>query len=139
MVHWYCILAPKSVNGHHLDNHERVYHWTLLSLVFILNHNGKEVYNTSKDFVNAQVASTRNIEANMFNDWFTRWSQQTNRAPLVSNHAKTQLEQISSHVRALCEKHGLVYEDLNITLGTYRVVEALAEVAAAATTTVASS
>ncbi len=28
---------------------------TLLSLVFILNHNGKEVYNTSKDFVNAQV------------------------------------------------------------------------------------
>ncbi len=28
---------------------------TLLGLVFVLNHNGKEVYNTSKDFVNAQV------------------------------------------------------------------------------------
>jgi hypothetical protein len=30
MVHWYCILAPKSVNGHDLDNHERVYHWDTL-------------------------------------------------------------------------------------------------------------
>jgi fatty acid desaturase/cytochrome b involved in lipid metabolism len=111
----------------------------LLSLVFILNHNGKEVYNTSKDFVNAQVASTRNIEANMFNDWFTGGLNRQIEHHLFPTMPRHNLNKISSHVRALCEKHGLVYEDLNITLGTYRVVEALAEVAAAATITVASS
>jgi hypothetical protein len=34
---------------------------TLLGLVFVLNHNGKEVYNTSKDFVNAQVGKSTSI------------------------------------------------------------------------------
>jgi fatty acid desaturase len=86
-----------------------------------------------------QVASTRNIEANMFNDWFTGGLNRQIEHHLFPTMPRHNLNKISSHVRALCEKHGLVYEDLNITLGTYRVVEALAEVAAAATTTVASS
>ncbi len=86
-----------------------------------------------------QVASTRNIEANMFNDWFTGGLNRQIEHHLFPTMPRHNLNKISSHVRALCEKHGLVYEDLNITLGTYRVVEALAEVAAAATITVASS
>lgn len=43
----------------------------LLSFVFIQSHNGMEVYSDARDFVSAQLASTRNVHASAFNDWFT--------------------------------------------------------------------
>jgi hypothetical protein len=41
----------------------------LLGFVFIQSHNGMEVYNDSRDFVSSQLASTRNVHSNLFNDW----------------------------------------------------------------------
>jgi len=43
----------------------------LLSIVFVQSHNGMEVYNDEKDFITAQVVSTRDITAGVWNDWFT--------------------------------------------------------------------
>jgi len=42
-----------------------------LSIVFVQSHNGMEVYSTEKDFVTAQVVSTRDIVSGVWNDWFT--------------------------------------------------------------------
>ena len=42
-----------------------------LSIVFVQSHNGMEVYSTEKDFVTAQVVSTRDIVSGLWNDWFT--------------------------------------------------------------------
>lgn len=42
-----------------------------LSIVFVQSHNGMEVYSTEKDFVTAQVVSTRDIASGTWNDWFT--------------------------------------------------------------------
>lgn len=42
-----------------------------LSIVFVQSHNGMEVYSTEKDFVTAQVVSTRDIASGLWNDWFT--------------------------------------------------------------------
>jgi fatty acid desaturase len=85
-----------------------------------------------------QVASTRDIQASMFNDWFTGGLNRQIEHHLFPTMPRHNLNKISFHVRALCEKHGLIYEDVTIALGTYRVVEALAEVAAAAGTTTSS-
>jgi acyl-lipid Delta6-acetylenase / acyl-lipid (9-3)-desaturase len=43
----------------------------LLSIVFVQSHNGMEVYSDTKDFVTAQIVSTRDITAGLWNDWFT--------------------------------------------------------------------
>jgi hypothetical protein len=43
----------------------------LLSIVFVQSHNGMEVYSDQKDFITAQVVSTRDITAGTWNDWFT--------------------------------------------------------------------
>ena len=41
----------------------------LLGYVFIQSHNGMEIYSDGRDFVTAQLASTRNIHGGIFNDW----------------------------------------------------------------------
>ena len=41
----------------------------LLSFVFIMSHNGMEVYDDGRNFLLAQMASTRNIDGSLFNDW----------------------------------------------------------------------
>ena len=43
----------------------------LLSFVFIMSHNGMEVYDDGRNFMLSQMASTRNIDGGLFNDWFT--------------------------------------------------------------------
>lgn len=47
----------------------------LLSIVFVQSHNGMEVYSDTKDFITAQVVSTRDISAGVWNDWFTGAAQ----------------------------------------------------------------
>jgi len=41
----------------------------MLSFVFIMSHNGMEIYNDGRNFMLAQMASTRNIDSGLFNDW----------------------------------------------------------------------
>ena len=155
----------------------------LLSIVFVQSHNGMEVYSTEKDFVTAQVVSTRDIAPGLWNDWFTGGSSVgciacrvgCSAAPataLSSMHMSIHLVvtsalrykdvtslrliqircgagglnyQIEHHlfptlprhnlgkvqqkVQALCEKHGLVYENCGMGVGTVRVLQRLAHVA----------
>jgi hypothetical protein len=49
----------------------QVFSGFLLSIVFVQSHNGMEVYCDTKDFVTAQIVSTRDITAGLWNDWFT--------------------------------------------------------------------
>jgi hypothetical protein len=49
----------------------QVFSGFLLSIVFVQSHNGMEVYSDTKDFVTAQIVSTRDITAGIWNDWFT--------------------------------------------------------------------
>ncbi|KAG0573811.1 hypothetical protein KC19_VG211200 [Ceratodon purpureus] len=104
----------------------------LLGYVFVLSHNGMEVYNTSKDFVNAQIASTRDIKAGVFNDWFTGGLNRQIEHHLFPTMPRHNLNKISPHVETLCKKHGLVYEDVSMASGTYRVLKTLKDVADAA-------
>lgn len=104
----------------------------LLGYVFVLSHNGMEVYNTSKDFVNAQVISTRDIKAGWFNDWFTGGLNRQIEHHLFPTMPRHNLNRISPQVESLCKKHGLVYEDVSMAFGTYRVLKTLKDVAEAA-------
>lgn len=105
----------------------------LLGYVFVLSHNGMEVYNESKDFVNAQVVSTRDIKAGRFNDWFTGGLNRQIEHHLFPTMPRHNLNRIAPEVEALCKKHGLVYEDVSMASGTYKVIKTLKDVAEAAT------
>ncbi|XP_024379482.1 acyl-lipid (9-3)-desaturase-like [Physcomitrium patens] len=104
----------------------------LLGFVFVLSHNGMEVYNKSKEFVNAQIVTTRDIKANLFNDWFTGGLNRQIEHHLFPTMPRHNLNKIAPQVEALCIKHGLVYEDVTIAAGTCKVLKALKEVAEAA-------
>jgi hypothetical protein len=56
----------------------------LLGFVFIQSHNGMEVYNDSRDFVSSQLASTRNVHSNLFNDWCAPFTRCVHCVPAVS-------------------------------------------------------
>jgi fatty acid desaturase len=104
----------------------------LLGFVFVLSHNGMEVYNTSKEFVSAQIVSTRDIKGNLFNDWFTGGLNRQIEHHLFPTMPRHNLNKIAPRVEVFCKKHGLVYEDVSIATGTCKVLKALKEVAEAA-------
>lgn len=87
------------------------------------------------NIMGVQVVSTRDIKANMFNDWFTGGLNRQIEHHLFPSMPRHNLSKISAHVESLCKKHNLVYEDLSMGAGTIRVLETLAEVAAAAAVT----
>jgi acyl-lipid Delta6-acetylenase / acyl-lipid (9-3)-desaturase len=71
---WYLVLAVASVGplrGVLYVLASQVVCGALLSFVFVQSHNGMEVYAGGKDFYSAQIVSTRDIHASLFNDWFT--------------------------------------------------------------------
>ena len=80
----------------------------------------------------AQIASTRDIKAGVFNDWFTGGLNRQIEHHLFPTMPRHNLNMISPHVEALCKKHGLVYEDVSMASGTYRVLKTLKDVADAA-------
>jgi acyl-lipid Delta6-acetylenase / acyl-lipid (9-3)-desaturase len=102
----------------------------LLGFVFIQSHNGMEVYNDNRDFVSSQLASTRNVHGNLFNDWCVSTDSglhQSHPNDCVSHRFTGGLNrQIEHHlfptlprhnlgkaqklIRAFCSKHGLYYE-----------------------------
>jgi len=104
----------------------------LLGFVFIQSHNGMEVYSDSRNFVASQLASTRNVHASLFNDWFTGGLNRQIEHHLFPTLPRHNLHKAQVLVRALCSKHGLYYEDCSMSTATIRVLLRLREVAHAA-------
>lgn len=100
-----------------------------LSFVFIMSHNGMEVYDDGRNFIMAQMAATRNIDRSLFNDWFTGGLNQQIEHHLFPTLPRHNLKKAQKLVRALCSKHGVYYEECSLGLGFTRVVKRLREVA----------
>lgn len=101
----------------------------LLSGVFIVSHNGMEVYNDGRNFVLAQLAATRNIDRGLFNDWFTGGLNTQIEHHLFPTLPRHNLRKAQKLVRELCSKHGVYYEECSLHHGVARVVTRLREVA----------
>jgi fatty acid desaturase len=104
----------------------------LLALVFVQSHNGMEVYMEKKDFVSAQIVSTRNINSTLWMDWFTgglNFQIEHHLFPTLPRH---NLKRAQELVKRFCKDRGFVYEMCGMDTGTYRVLSRLADVAAAA-------
>jgi fatty acid desaturase len=82
----------------------------LLGFVFIQSHNGMEVFNDKRDFMRAQLASTRNVSGGLFNDWFTGGLNRQIEHHLFPTLPRHNLRKAQKRVYALCSKHGLYYE-----------------------------
>lgn len=104
----------------------------LLSIVFVQSHNGMEVYSDQKDFITAQVVSTRDITAGTWNDWFTGGLNYQIEHHLFPTLPRHNLAKVRQAVQQLCERHGLHYETCGMATGTWRVLKRLAAVAAEA-------
>jgi fatty acid desaturase len=104
-----------------------------LGFVFTLSHNGKEVYNESKDFVRAQVVTTRNTHVHWFNDWFTGGLDTQIEHHLFPTMPRHNYPKIAPQVQALCEKHGLEYDNSSVLDASLAVLKATKEIADAAT------
>ena len=88
-----------------------------------------QVYSTDKDFVTAQIVSTRDISSGLFEDWFTGGLNYQIEHHLFPSLPRHNLGRVQRDVQALCEKHALLYESCSIAEGTRRVLKRLAEVA----------
>jgi len=104
----------------------------LLGFVFTLSHNGKEVYNESKDFVRAQVVTTRNTHVSWFNDWFTGGLDTQIEHHLFPMMPRHNYPKIAPQVQALCLKHGLEYDNSSVLDASLAVMKATKEIADAA-------
>ncbi|KAL3692131.1 hypothetical protein R1sor_005782 [Riccia sorocarpa] len=103
-----------------------------LSIVFTVSHNGMEMYNEPKDFVTAQLSATRNIKNQFFYDWFSgglNWQIEHHLFPTMPRH---NLGKVAPHVKALCAKHGLEYQEISLYAAMKAAFDRLAEVAALA-------
>mmetsp|Transcript_10044 Transcript_10044/g.35003 ORF Transcript_10044/g.35003 Transcript_10044/m.35003 type:complete len:469 (+) Transcript_10044:180-1586(+) len=103
-----------------------------LGFVFVQSHNAMEVYSEEKDFVSAQVHSTRNIHSTVWNDFFTGGLNRQIEHHLFPTLPRHNLGKAAELVKSHCAKHGMVYEDISLADGTSKVMERLREVAAAA-------
>jgi len=101
----------------------------LLSIVFVQSHNAKEVYADSKDFVSAQVVSTRDVDGGVFNDWFTGGLNRQIEHHLFPTMPRHNLGKAQGRVREFCLKHGLVYEECSMLSATCKVMILLKDVA----------
>ena len=104
----------------------------MLAIVFVQSHNGMEVYMDKKDFVSAQLVSTRNIDASPWMDWFSgglNYQIEHHLFPTLPRHNLPRAQRLVSQ---FCRDHGFVYESCGMDTGTYRVLARLASVAAKA-------
>lgn len=104
----------------------------LLSIVFVQSHNAMEVYVGPKDFITAQMVSTRDINAGLFNDWFTGGLNYQIEHHLFPTLPRHNLGKVKEAIMELCTKHGLVYESVGMGTGTAKVLQRLADIAAQA-------
>jgi len=104
----------------------------ILSLVFVQNHNGMEIYSATRDFFTAQIVSTRDIDGSLFNDFFTgglNYQVEHHLFPTLPRH---NLGRVRRMVMEICHKHGLAYESCSLPQGTAKVLKTLADIAALA-------
>jgi len=79
-----------------------------------------------------QIATTRDIKASWFNDWFTGGLDRQIEHHLFPNMPRHNYNKISPRVEALCKKHGLEYEDVSVTSASLAVLKAAKDIADAA-------
>jgi acyl-lipid Delta6-acetylenase / acyl-lipid (9-3)-desaturase len=101
----------------------------MMALVFVQSHNGMEVYMEGKDFVTAQMISTRNIDSNMWLDWFTGGLNYQIEHHLFPTLPRHNLKRAKEWVLKFCKEHGFRYESCGMDTGTYRVLQRLAQIA----------
>lgn len=100
-----------------------------LAIVFVQSHNAMEVYNEAKDFYTAQIITTRGVNGGLFNDWFSGGLNRQLEHHLFPTMPRHNLGKTCKPVKELCEKHGLVYEDVSFYEGTSKVLTHLAKIA----------
>jgi acyl-lipid Delta6-acetylenase / acyl-lipid (9-3)-desaturase len=101
----------------------------MMAIVFVQSHNGMEVYMDKKDFVSAQIVSTRNIDSTMWMDWFTgglNFQIEHHLFPTLPRH---NLPRAKALVQRFCAEYGFTYESCGMDTGTYRVLSRLADIA----------
>ena len=91
-----------------------------------------EVYTTTHDFVTAQAVSTRDIAPGAWADWFTGGLNYQIEHHLFSGLPRHNLGLVAPAVASLFAKHGLEYEACGMAMGTRRVMQTLAGIAALA-------
>lgn len=100
----------------------------MLGLAFVQSHNGMEIYGDAKDFVTAQVISTRDIRHSTFVDFFMGGLNYQIEHHLFPTMPRHNLRKAQIAVKVLCEKYELPYEECSMTVGTQRVLQRLVDV-----------
>ncbi|GMH38546.1 hypothetical protein BSKO_06430 [Bryopsis sp. KO-2023] len=100
----------------------------MLGIAFVQSHNGMEVYCDVKDFVTAQVVSTRDIAHNAWVHWFMGGLNYQIEHHLFPSMPRHNLMKIQEPIKALCKKHDLPFEECDMVTGTKRVIGRLIEV-----------
>ncbi len=101
----------------------------LLAIVFVQGHSGREVFSQPKDFFSAQIRSTRDIDAGLWNDWFTGGLNYQIEHHLFPTMPRHNLPKVSAQVRELCVKHELKFDVLSMVESTAQVLRCLADIA----------
>lgn len=107
----------------------QIFSGAFLAIVFVQSHSGMEVYSAPQDFVTAQVISSRDLQANVWNIWFTgglNFQIEHHLFPTLPRH---NLGRVCSEVRTLCKKHGLNYDTRSMAQSTKIVIRCLRDVA----------
>ncbi|KAG1669139.1 hypothetical protein FOA52_002650 [Chlamydomonas sp. UWO 241] len=101
----------------------------ILAFVFVQSHNGMEVYADDKDFVTAQLVSTRNIDPGLVTDWFFGGLNYQIEHHLIPTLPRHSLSAVRPMVAAFAAKHGLVYESCGLYESSGKVYNRLKHVA----------
>ncbi|KAF5835722.1 delta 6 desaturase [Dunaliella salina] len=104
----------------------------LTSFIFVQSHNGMEIYTDDKDFVTAQLVSTRNIHPGLFMDWFCGGLNYQIEHHLIPTMPRHSFSRARPRIMELCARHGLPYESCSLTESTIKVYKTLAHVGHAA-------
>ncbi|KXS11408.1 delta6-fatty acid desaturase [Gonapodya prolifera JEL478] len=108
----------------------------LLAGVFALNHNGMPIYSHDEakemDFFSLQVLTGRDVEPNLFNNWFTgglNYQIEHHMFPTLPRH---NFHHVQPAVAKLCKKYGVTYHTTGFVEGTFEVLKRLDDVSQAA-------
>lgn len=83
-----------------------------LATAFVVSHSGKEVHTGKSGFVASQVATTRNVSASPLVDWFTGGLNKQLEHHLFPSLPRHSLGPASRHLRGMCWRHGLWYDEV---------------------------
>jgi fatty acid desaturase len=86
----------------------------VLGSAFVVSHNGKEVHTGKEGFVAEQVATTRNVNRGAFNNWFMGALNMQVEHHLFPTLPRHSLPRAAELVKQLCNRNGLLYEDVGL-------------------------